>query len=138
MYFFCLRFACRIQKFQKYLLSQEIAETPRLMWRNPFRHWSTQRSISSQIDQNAPSQPYVDRKSKLVKIILKQHFSCFYIKPNRLGDFRQLWPSLTWGWLSGPSERVETSTIAKIIEFLFQRLLCMLACFYALCPYFLL
>jgi len=36
---------------------QGIAETPRLMWRNPFRHWSTQSSISGQIDQNAPSQP---------------------------------------------------------------------------------
>ena len=35
------------------------------MLRNPFEHRSTQSAISGQIDQNAPSQPWVDQKSKL-------------------------------------------------------------------------
>ena len=60
-----------------------VVETSRLMWRNSFRHQSTRSAISGQINQNAIGQPWVGRKSKSVKIIQKQHFSCFYI-------FRQL------------------------------------------------
>ena len=72
-------------------------EASRLMWHNTFGHWSNQSAILGQNDQNAPSQPWVDRKSKLVKIISKQYFSCFYIKPKPLRDFCQLCPSLTLG-----------------------------------------
>ena len=76
-----------------------LVETPRLTWHNLFAHRSTRSAVSSQIDQNAPGQPSVDWKSKLVKIITKQHFSCFYIKSELLRDFCQFWLSLTWGWL---------------------------------------
>ena len=127
--FYPPRFMCQIPKIQKILaFFQRVGETPILMWRNLFEHWRTRSANSSQIDQNALGQPWVDRKSKLVKIILKQHFSCFYIKPELLSDFRQLWLSLTRGWvlrapkiliLFRPSEWVETNITAKIIEFLF-------------------
>ena len=33
--------------------------------------------------------------SNCVKVLTKQHFSCFYIKLEPFGDFCQLWPSLT-------------------------------------------
>ena len=89
--FYPPRFMCQIPKIQKILaFFQRVGETPILMWRNPFEHWRTRSANSSQIDQNALGQPWVDRKSKLVKIILKKHFSCFYIKLELLSDFRQL------------------------------------------------
>jgi len=65
----------KISKILTFL--QGVVETSRLKWHNPFRHRSTQSAILGQIDQNAPGQPWVDLKSKLVKIITKQHFSCF-------------------------------------------------------------
>ena len=74
-------------------------ETARLTWCHPFEHWSTQSAFSSQIDQNALDQPWVDWESNEFKILPKQHLSCFYIKLKSLGDFCQLWPTLTWSWL---------------------------------------
>ena len=103
-------------------------ETSSLTWYNPFRHQGTRSAI---LGQNALSQPRVDQKSKLVKITPKPHFSCFYIKPELFGDFRHLWPSLTWRWLKRApeililirlSKQVETNAIEKIIKFSFQPL----------------
>ena len=48
---------------------QGAVETARLTWCSPFGHQSTWNVIFVQIDQNALSQPWVDQKSKLVKII---------------------------------------------------------------------
>ena len=62
-------------------------ETPRLTWHNLFAYRSTWSVILGQIEQNFPGQPWVDQKSKLVKIITKQHFLCFYIKPELLRNF---------------------------------------------------
>ena len=78
-----------------------------MAWGNPFRHRSTQSAFLRQNDQNAPSQPRVDQRSNKAKIHTKKkkkkHFSWFYIKSKLLGDFWQIWPSLTWSWLSvGP------------------------------------
>ena len=94
---FCLpRFVCWTTKISKILtILQRAMETARLTWCHPFEHWSTQSAFSSQIDQNAPSQPWVDRESNEVKILPKQHLSCFYIKPKSLRDFCQLWLTLT-------------------------------------------
>ena len=39
--------------------------------------------------------PRLTESQSWVKIIPKQQFSCFYIKPELLGDFCQLWPTLT-------------------------------------------
>ena len=98
---FCLLSICVLDLENSKNINFSPVETPRLTWHNLFAHRSTRSAVSSQIDQNAPGQPWVDRKSKSVRIILKQHFSCFYIKPELLGDFRHLWPSLTRGWLQG-------------------------------------
>ena len=89
---FCLpRFASWTMKIPKILaICHKAAETSRLTWRNPFEHWSTQNAILGQINQNDPGQTWVNQKSKSVKIISKQHFSCFYIKLELLGDFHQL------------------------------------------------
>ena len=38
-----------------------------MMWRNPFGRRSTQSTFFSQNDQNAPSQPRVERRSKLLQ-----------------------------------------------------------------------
>ena len=70
-----------------------------LTWYNSFGHWSTQSAILGQNDQNAPGQPRVDRRSKLVKTAPKQHFLCFYIKPK---------------------VKIGTNFIAKIMEFSLQ------------------
>ena len=59
----------------------------RLIWHNPLGIRGIQSAFLGQIKQNAPSQPKVDQRSKLVKTIPKQHFSCFYIKPKLFGDF---------------------------------------------------
>ena len=76
------------KKFQKILFSLHGAmKTSRLMWHNPFGHQSTQ---SAFFGQNAPGQPWVNQKSNEVKILSKQHFSWFYIKPELLRDFCQL------------------------------------------------
>ena len=75
------------------------AEISRLTWHNPFGHRSTRSALLDQNDQNALGQFWVDRKSKLVKIITKQYFSCFYIKPKLLGDFVNFDLKLT---LEGP------------------------------------
>ena len=84
-----LNFCVGPQKFQKYYLFPHGAtKASRLTWRNLFRHLSSRSAILGQIVQNAPGQPWVDRKS--IKIIPIQHFSCFYIKPELLGDFCQL------------------------------------------------
>ena len=56
-------------------------ETPKLTWNNLFGHQSTQSAILGQNDQNALGQLWVDQRSKLVKIIQKQYFSYFYVKP---------------------------------------------------------
>ena len=89
--FFLPQLMYQIPKIPKILAFFEGAvETPILTWRNPFEHWRTRSAISGQINQNALGQPWVGRKSKLVKIIQKQYFSCFYIKPELLSDFRQL------------------------------------------------
>ena len=77
----------------------EAVRTSRMTWCNPFRHRSTQSASFNQNDQNALGQPWVDRRSNKVEILTKQHFSWFYIKPDLLEDFRQLWPSLTQSWL---------------------------------------
>ena len=121
---------CWTPKISKTLtLFQGATETSRLTWRNSFEHRSIQSVILGQIDQDAPGQPWVDRKSKLVKIIPKQHFSCFYIKLGLTKNFCQLQPSLTRSWLSRaletlilirPLEWVETSVNTNIIESNFQ------------------
>ena len=38
--------------------------------------------------------PRVNQRSNVVRTLTKQRFSQFYIKPELLGDFWQLWPSL--------------------------------------------
>ena len=38
------------------------------VYSNPFGHRSTQSAFLGQIDQNAPGQPWVDQKSKMIKI----------------------------------------------------------------------
>lgn len=91
-----------LQKFQnkkKTYFLKGIVGTPRSSWFNPFRHWSVWSTILGQNDQNAPSQPRVDQKSKLVKNPPKWCFSCFYIKLENIRAFCQLWPNLTYGWL---------------------------------------
>ena len=127
LYFVHPWFAWRTPKNPKILFSLHgAARIARMMWRNPFRHWSTQSSCFSQNDQNTPGQPWVDRKSNKVKILTKQKFSWFYIKPELFRDFQQFWPSLTQSWLlAGPktliliqlSKRVEHNATAKIIKF---------------------
>ena len=83
------QFAWQTPKIPKILTSFHGAvETSRLTLHTLFGYRSTQSSISCQIDQNTLGQPWVDHKSKLVKIIPKQHFSCFYIKPKLLSDSR--------------------------------------------------
>ena len=84
---FCLLSICVLDLENSKNINFSPVETPRLTWHNLFAHRSTRSAVSSQIDQNAPGQPSVDRKSKLVKIITKQHFSCFYIKSELLRDF---------------------------------------------------
>ena len=67
-YFVHPRFVCRTSKIPKILsFLHGVTEASRLMWRNPFEHQSTQSAILGQIGQNAPSQPWVDRKSKSTK-----------------------------------------------------------------------
>ena len=131
---FCPPSICvpNLENFKILYFLRGVVETSRLTWRNSFKYQSTRSAISGQINQNALGQPWVGRKSKSVKIIEKQHFSCFYIKPELLSDFRQLWPSLTRGWLPKRTletliyiwllEWVGTNAIAKIINFPFQRL----------------
>ena len=82
---FCLPSICvpNLENFKILYFLRGVVETSRLTGRNSFRHQSTRSAISGQINQNAIGQPWVGRKSKSVKIIQKQHFSCFYI-------FRQL------------------------------------------------
>ena len=53
-------------------------KTSRLTWCYLFGHRNTRSAFSGQIDKNALGQPWLDRKSKSIKIIPKQHFSCFY------------------------------------------------------------
>ena len=66
-YFVYPRFGCQIPKIPKILSFLHGAmETSILTCHNPFRHQSTWNTISSQIDQNAPSQPWVDQKVKVV------------------------------------------------------------------------
>ena len=72
--------------------------------------------------------PRFDRRSNEVKALKKTFFLWFYIKPELLGEFLQLWLSLTRSrsWV-GPktlifiqmSEQVETNAIANIIKFSF-------------------
>ena len=69
------QFMCQTPKIPKILtFFHGAAETFGLMWRNLFGYCSTQNAISGQIDQNTVGQPWVDHKSKLVKIIPKQHY----------------------------------------------------------------
>ena len=84
------------RKFQKYYLFS-MGPQKNLYWRGTTHSGISTLKVPffSQIDQNVPGQPWVDWKSKSIEIIPKQHNSCFYIKPKLLGDFRQLWPSLT-------------------------------------------
>ena len=71
------------QKFQKILtFLQGTVGTWRLTWYNLFRHWSTRSAFLGQIDQNAPSQSWVDPKSKLVKITQKNTFHVFTSNPS--------------------------------------------------------
>ena len=131
-YFVYPRFGCQTPKMPKILsFLHGATETSILTWHNPFRHQSTRNAISSQIDQNAPSQPWVDQKSKLCQNHPKKTFSCFYIKPELLDDFHQRWPSLIQGWLSRtpetliliwPLEQVGSSSIVKNIKFSFHQL----------------
>ena len=123
-------FACRTLKNPKILFSLHRAtRTSRVMWCNLFGHRSVQSALFSSNDQNAPSQPKVDRRSNKVKILKKKHFSWFFIKPELFRDFWQLLPSLTRSWsrvgpkaliLIKPSEWAETNAITKIIKFSFQ------------------
>ena len=77
-YFVHPRFACQTSKNPKISSSLHGAiGTSRMTWCNPFGHWSTQNASFSQNDQNAPSQPWVDRKSNKVKILSKYHFSSY-------------------------------------------------------------
>jgi len=64
---------------------QETVGISRLSWFNPFRYRGTQRAILGQNDQNALGQ--VDQRLKSVKTTPKQHFPCFYIKPEAIEDF---------------------------------------------------
>ena len=68
---FCITSICmsdskNSQKKKTYFL-KGIVGTPRSSWFNPFRHRSVRSTILGKNDQNAPSQPRVDQKSKLVK-----------------------------------------------------------------------
>ena len=95
LYFVCPRFACRTTEIPKILsFLHRATETSNLTWLNSFMHRSIRSAFPSQIDQNAPHLPWVDRKSNEVKVHLKHYFPCFYIKPKPLGYFSQLWPSL--------------------------------------------
>ena len=131
-YFVYPWFACQTPKIPKILSSLHgVTGTSRLMWRNPFGHWSTWSAIFRPNWQECPWSTLGWQSQNWVKVIQKQYLSCFYIKPELLSDFRQLWLSLTWGWLLKgievliliqPSKRFGTSAIAKIIKFPFQQL----------------
>ena len=98
-YFICPRFVCQTLKNPKISFSLHgVTRTYIMVWRNPKISFP-QSAFFSQNDQNVLGQPWVDRRPNNVKIITKQHFSWFYIKPELLGYFYQLWPSLTWSWL---------------------------------------
>ena len=58
-----------------------------MAWHNSFGHWHAQSAFFGQNDQNTPSQTWVDQRSNKIKILTKQHFSWFYIKPKLLRDF---------------------------------------------------
>ena len=73
----------------------------------------TQSAVLGQIDLNAPSQPWIDQKLKLVKITPKLHFSCSNIKPEFLGYFCQFWPILTQCW---PLRALETLILIQPLE----------------------
>ena len=107
-------------KLQKYYLFT-IGLQKCLDWRG-----ATHSSIKA---LEVPFQVKLTKSQSWVKIIPKQHFSCFYVKPELVSDFCQLWPSLTQCWLLGApktlilirlSEQIETNAIAKIIKFPFQ------------------
>ena len=129
---FALDLHARPRKFQKYYLLC-MGSREHLDWCGATRSGigAPEVPFSGQIDKNALGQPWVDKSQNWVKVIQKQYLSCFYIKPELLSDFRQLWLSLTWGWLLKgieililiqPSKRFGTSAIAKIIKFPFQQL----------------
>ena len=83
MYFVHPWFTCHTPKLQKYdflffiYFYRGTMGKSRLLWFNPFENRSTQSAILGQNDQNAPSQPRVEWRSKLFKTTPKQHFSCF-------------------------------------------------------------
>ena len=128
-YFVCPQFACQNPKILKISFShQRSMGTSRSLWSNPFEHQSTQSAISNQNDQNAPGQPRVDCKSKLVKIIPKA-FSMFL---HQTWGYRIFSSTLTYVWLPAaienlilirPLKWVGTNAIIKNIESHLQRLL---------------
>ena len=85
LYFVHPWFACRILKNLKILFSLHgAARTSRVMWYNLFGHRSAQSALFSSNDQNAPSQPKVDRRSNKVKILKKKKKILFMV-------FHQTW-----------------------------------------------
>jgi len=86
---FCSLSVCVLdfENSKKLSFLQGAVETSRLTWRNLFGHRIIRSAFSGQIDPNALSQPWVDQKSNQVKVLPKQHFSCFYIKPASLRGF---------------------------------------------------
>ena len=72
------------------------------MWYNLFGHRSAQSALFSSNDQNAPSQPKVDRRSNKVKILKKKNtfhgFSSNLSFSEIFGNFYQVWPEVDPGW----------------------------------------
>ena len=102
---FALDLGARPQKFQKYYLFS-MGPRKRLYW-----HCATHLGIGAlemPFQVKLTKMPIVNlgltKSQCCVKIIPKKHFSCFYIKPELLDDFRQRWPSLIQGWLSRTPE----------------------------------
>ena len=92
LYFVCPRFACRTMK------------NPNDMGLRGHPEWrgitcSNIGALEMYFSDKRTKMPLVnlgfDRKSNEVKILIKQQFLWFFTKPEFLGDFWPLWPSLT-------------------------------------------
>lgn len=95
LYFVYPQFACwtpKIPKKKKASFLKGIVGTPRSSWFNLLGLRSVQSTILGQNDQNAPGQPGVDQKSKLVKKSTKMMFFMFLYQT---WEYRSLLLTLT-------------------------------------------